>query len=224
MSEAWKPVPDHPGYEVSSTGAVFSHLSGRRLSLRTSNSGYFYVQLSRRSHFVHRLVAAAFLPDWCAQLQVNHKDGVRKNNEPSNLEMVTRSQNLLHAANVLGKFVRPISQYSLGGELVKTWPRADDAVAAGFNGACISECCHGTQLTHKGFAWRHADSAPPGPHKKARNHAIKPVERLGLDGRVAARYEAASDAIADGFTAGGISNVVNGRQRHHRGWLWRLAL
>ena len=46
---------------------------------------------------VHRLIAEAFLPDWNPKLQVNHINGNGKDNRVSNLEMVTKSQNMQHA-------------------------------------------------------------------------------------------------------------------------------
>jgi hypothetical protein len=36
-------------------------------------------------------------------LEINHKDGIRKNTSPSNLETVTHSQNMIHGCRVLGR-------------------------------------------------------------------------------------------------------------------------
>lgn len=48
---------------------------------------------------IHRLVAETFLPVYgdVSNLTVNHKDGIKTNNDPSNLEWVSRSGNLIHA-------------------------------------------------------------------------------------------------------------------------------
>ena len=64
-----------------------------------ASDGYFVVQRQRRKLLVHRLVAGTFLghpqsPD----MQVNHKDSDRGNNHVLNLEYVTASQNVQHAA------------------------------------------------------------------------------------------------------------------------------
>lgn len=46
---------------------------------------------------IHRLVCETFLNNWNSDLQVNHKDGNKANNCLSNLEMVTQSENQIHA-------------------------------------------------------------------------------------------------------------------------------
>jgi hypothetical protein len=55
--------------------------------------------------FAHRLVWMfynGFIPE---ELQVNHIDGVKTNNKLDNLELVTASEQMFHAVNVLGRKV-----------------------------------------------------------------------------------------------------------------------
>jgi DNA-binding transcriptional regulator YiaG len=40
-------------------------------------------------------------------MEINHKDGRKQNNDPSNLELVTRSQNTIHAVRALDRIIRP---------------------------------------------------------------------------------------------------------------------
>jgi hypothetical protein len=110
----WRDVVGYEDfYEVSSIGEVKSktriypgrggYLCTRKPRIMTqgvTTKGYFAVTLTlngvERRIEVHRLVAEAFLgkPDG---MQVNHKDGIKKNNKVENLEWVTPSENSLHA-------------------------------------------------------------------------------------------------------------------------------
>jgi hypothetical protein len=82
---AWLHVPGYEGiYQISSLGEVrrigkqHGAVVGRFCRWRTSRAQYPVVQLSRnsvcRKHFVHRLVAAAFLGPCPEGFEVNHKD------------------------------------------------------------------------------------------------------------------------------------------------------
>ena len=62
---------------------------------------YKYVTLNKgKSQFtvaVHRLLAIHYIPNPQGKEQVNHIDGNKYNNDLSNLEWVTRSENVKHA-------------------------------------------------------------------------------------------------------------------------------
>lgn len=64
--------------------------------------GYEQVSLYRecrqKNLLVHRLVAITFIPNPKNLPEVNHKDLDKSNNKVSNLEWVSREQNLTHAA------------------------------------------------------------------------------------------------------------------------------
>lgn len=72
----------------------------RVLKPQENNCGYLRVQLSNKGKskkfFIHRLVASTFLSNIPDNMQINHKDGNKKNNCISNLEIVTASQNAKH--------------------------------------------------------------------------------------------------------------------------------
>jgi len=65
-----------------------------RVSLRDEKTNKFIGQKGFR---VHRIVAKAFLKNIDGKNEVNHIDGNKLNNNSSNLEYVTRSENMLHA-------------------------------------------------------------------------------------------------------------------------------
>lgn len=90
-------------YFVSDEGDIYSckYNQQSQLKPRMNKRGYLYVNLCKngksKSVMIHRLVAKYFLPDFNETLQVNHKDGIKTNNNISNLEMVTQTENMKHA-------------------------------------------------------------------------------------------------------------------------------
>ena len=103
MREEWRDVRNYEGhYQVSSAGKVRSlKRGGRLLALFVSDSGYVQLNLYRdglvRHHYVHRLVAEAFIGVIPPMMEINHKDGCKQNNNVANLEIVTAKQNNEHA-------------------------------------------------------------------------------------------------------------------------------
>lgn len=116
--ETWKPVPDFENiYEVSSFGRVRSvtridpagrQQTGKMRKPYLGKRGYYVVTMrkDRKSHLksVHVLVALVFIGAPPAPLgakgsdiQVNHKDGDKKNNHFDNLEYCTHLENTQHA-------------------------------------------------------------------------------------------------------------------------------
>lgn len=107
MSEAWRRVRTYP-YEVSSMGRV-RNASTKRVLTPAIHNGYkrvslFLNRMEKRSEYVHRLVALAFCGDPpTIQHEVNHIDGDKLNNACRNIEWATRSENIRHSFQVLGR-------------------------------------------------------------------------------------------------------------------------
>lgn len=112
MSETWMPAPGMEGrYEVSSFGQV--RTVERRVSFGSSTRvipahirrpqphprGYLQLTLTdstgrKVNCYIHRLVALAFVPNPLAHGDIDHIDENKRNNTASNLEWVSRRQNL----------------------------------------------------------------------------------------------------------------------------------
>lgn len=77
------------------------NLAEKYMSTYVLPKGYQCVKLHhkkhRRSEYIHRLVALAFIPQEESKKEVNHKDGDKHNNHVDNLEWCTRKENIQHA-------------------------------------------------------------------------------------------------------------------------------
>jgi hypothetical protein len=62
--------------------------------------GYYKVVLAKRLYAIHRLVARTFVPNPKRKPLVNHLDGLKLNNQASNLEWVTHQENSQHASRL----------------------------------------------------------------------------------------------------------------------------
>ncbi len=104
----WKIIPSYPNYEASDLGEI-RHVPWKnkkeapRIRKQFINQfGYYTIGLNQESKkqktiSVHILIAEAFLGIKPKGLVVNHKDGIKTNNKPNNLEYVTSSYNNIHA-------------------------------------------------------------------------------------------------------------------------------
>ena len=95
-------IKDFEDYSITQSGEVINTRTGKAKALDFNKSvGYFQVDLyknnKRTKHYIHRLVAQAYIPNPLGLPEVNHKDSDRTNNHVSNLEWVSSSGNSIHA-------------------------------------------------------------------------------------------------------------------------------
>lgn len=124
-------IPDFAGYYASPDGHIYTTLTQgcrdrydltkrtepKEVRPRSTDHGYDRVYLRRESTgkredlYVHRIIAELFVPNPKNVEEVNHLDCDTHNNSASNLEWVTREENLRYAEtngfkgrNSLGRF------------------------------------------------------------------------------------------------------------------------
>ena len=167
----WKTIKLFPDYEASTEGTIRSKERvrdfGRQKRIIVSqeikpflhSGGYLCVKLAKdrkkTNKYVHRLVAETHIKNPKRAKEVNHIDGDRTNNNVSNLEWVSRKQNILHADEVLDK--RPKGSRHGGAKLtnkdvlyIRASQMSCSALAVKFN------CSYATVWAiKKRKTWRH---------------------------------------------------------------------
>lgn len=106
--EVWRSVVGYEGlYDVSSAGRVRNARTGYVRVPVPVTHGYYGLNLTRGSRAsrtqvrIHVLVATAFIgPRPTPMHGVNHIDGIKTNNRPSNLEWATPAENNAHAGRM----------------------------------------------------------------------------------------------------------------------------
>lgn len=99
----YRGIDGFPKYVVSDSGDVYSCQSGewRKLSPLNTPNGYLHVVLCEKGVQkrigVHQLVAQCFIQNPDGHKQVNHKNGIKKDNRKENLEWASQSENVKHA-------------------------------------------------------------------------------------------------------------------------------
>lgn len=135
-----------PIYEVDDTGVVYSHSKTKKgAPMKQSHNQRGYCLVGLKTHdgsyynaLVHKLVALAFVPGFECGLQVDHLDGDKSNNTPSNLVWTTPHQNT-HNPITFQHFLRqnrkshkatPIEVYNVQTGMVTIYPSACAAAKA----------------------------------------------------------------------------------------------
>ena len=165
---------DFTKYEVYPDGKIWSYSHKKWLKPWTKKDGYQQVCLSDNEgkikwYYIHRVVYEAVtgspIPNG---MQVNHIDENKANNNISNLNLMTPKENTNWGSGIerctKAKINNPKRSKAVGafkdGELVMTFPSANEAGRNGFNQCAVAACCRNCYLREgnnifNGFVWRY---------------------------------------------------------------------
>lgn len=96
MTEIWKPIEEYGNYSVSNLGRVRNDDRGNILRGSKDKNGYLKVTLSKNDktyHFIHRLVAIAFIPNPENKPWVDHQYNIVTDNRAEMLRWATKEEN-----------------------------------------------------------------------------------------------------------------------------------
>lgn len=180
VNEIWRDIKDYPNYMVSNLGRVKSvnyRRTGEEQILRQIKitNGYLQVGLYKngnfKPHYVHRLVAEAFIPNPDNKSEIDHINANKTDNQVCNLQWCSHKENINNPltivkinknAHLKNKFgiehpkSKPIIQFSKDGEFIKKWNSGMDAQRElGLFCTSISACCKGKLKTAGGYIWRY---------------------------------------------------------------------
>ncbi len=192
--EYWKQIEGYDNrYMVSTFGRVWNKLLGREIAASKDSQKYlkvnfYYGNSKKKSLYVHRLVAQAFIPNENNLPQINHIDEIKTNCRVDNLEFCSAQYNSQYSQY---KREREVEQYDLKtNETIKTFKSVNDAERLlGFSKGCISKACRGVFKSYKGYGWRFTKAYDPLNHKR------REVEQYDLkSGKVIMGYSSSIDA------------------------------
>ena len=163
------PIDGYEGYFVTSDGHILGKRKKSYLIPIKNSLGYQRVSLVKngkvKNFLIHRLVAAAFLPNPNDFPCVNHKDENPSNNRVENLEWCTTAYNNAYGTKGMRTSLaqmnrkdcsKAVVQFSLQGEYITTFPSTKEAWReTGIDRGHIGQCCnhYKNQYTASGYRW-----------------------------------------------------------------------
>lgn len=166
MLEEWRKIAcaGDGNYEVSSLGNIRRIKHGMLSPIFPSKDrcGYYRFCISGKSYAVHRLVAAAFIPNPYGYPIVHHIDEDKTNNAKENLIWCTYQQNRIFGVPAAsGKNAQrhyTVLQLSMDGKLVAKWNTFSEAARSlrAKDISSISKCARhiGHRNSAYGFRWQ----------------------------------------------------------------------
>ena len=175
MTENWKHIKNHPSYMVSDLGNIKSlnyRKSGKEkiLCKRINKEGYSIITLDKKTFYVHRLVAEAFIPNPHNLPCINHKSEIKSQNNVDNLEWCSHKYNSNYG-NSIEKRIKKLKEKPLikkayklsvlqidknNDKILNIFSSASEvAEKLGFDRGNICHCCNGDKKSAYGYKWKY---------------------------------------------------------------------
>lgn len=164
----WKVIPSFPKYEINKMGQVRNRKDKmlRKINVKPHQRVTVTLLLKNGKNIprlLHRLVAETFLPNPDNKPEVNHIDGDIHNNTLSNLEWVTRSENIQHAFQTglnrknIGS-TKAVKMFTLDEVFIREYESVDTAARDNqLRAQNISKCCKGQIEDYGDFVWKYSE-------------------------------------------------------------------
>ena len=249
MQEIWKDVVGYEGlYQVSNLGRIKSLprqksntngafvYHGKVLTPMIDSRGYYFVRLFDKNHcarnrLLHRLVAQAFIPNPHNYPCINHKDENKKNPAADNLEWCTIKYNRNYGNAILktkikckGINSKPVLQYSLSGDFIKSFPSMTIACQEiGVSDGCagIVKSCKSKNLYAYGYYWRYKRSEIFPNHIDVQPYIVRHIIQSTMDGIPVAEFNSIKEASRKtGFSETNIGRCVHGNVKTANNYIW----
>lgn len=219
--EQWKKIiiNDNPTcYSVSNEGRVRNDKKMTYLEGYIASNGYRMVHLRYRIDkmcSVHRLVMKAFCPiPEMDDLQINHKDGNKLNNNLNNLEWSTALENMRHSfkTGLQPKQLRPCHVYDLDGNYIAFFESvAEASVQLNIDATNILRCLNGLQTHIHQYQFREYKKEKIDKWSKPQN---KKVFVYNDEGEFIKTYNSQKECAQDfGVAESSISRFLKGTRK-----------
>ena len=157
MTELWKQISYAHNYEISNLGNIRNTRSNKLLTInydrlkKTKSRARpgLSVNGKIKGYYLHRIVAEHYIENTNKLPEVNHKDGNFYNNKVSNLEWISKKNNMQHAINngLINKYTRKIIiKNKLTGEVNKFDKLIDCANFINCSNGLISQTCNNKRV------------------------------------------------------------------------------
>ena len=166
----WFDIKDFENlYQVNKYGDVKSlggkYKKSRILKPKVDRYGYYNVVLFKDNKMyyktIHRLVAETLIPNPSNLPQINHIDENKLNNNVDNLEWCSPKYNSNYGTRnkrIGENGRRPINQYTIQGEYIKTWSgMVEIEQTLGIRHGNIYRCCRGLRKSTHGYKWAYKE-------------------------------------------------------------------